>query len=72
MPADREEALVHEPGDEDGTTDDAEEVAEGPEEDELERGHGIGRAGRAEGGRPGSTRGREDSCARPLATGRSG
>ena len=43
MPADREEAPVHEPGDEDGAGDQAEEVAGGPEEDELERAHGSGR-----------------------------
>jgi hypothetical protein len=32
MPADREESTVHEPGDEDGAADEAEEVAEGAED----------------------------------------
>ena len=36
MPADREQSPVHEPGDEDGATDEAEQVAGGAEEDELE------------------------------------
>ena len=47
MPADREEALVHEPGDDDGAGDEAEEVAGGAEEDELERAHRRRRVGRA-------------------------
>ena len=51
MPADREQSPVHEPGDDDGTRDDAEEVAGGPEEDELERVHRSDCVGRAWGTR---------------------
>jgi hypothetical protein len=39
MPSDREESPVHEPGDEDGATDEAEEVTGGAEEDEVEEAH---------------------------------
>ena len=52
MPADREQSPVHEPGDDDGTADEAEEVAGGAEEDELEGAHGSGCVGRAGGVRP--------------------
>jgi hypothetical protein len=52
MPADREQSPVHEPGDDDRTTDEAEAVAGGTEEDELERAHGSGCVGRAEGADP--------------------
>jgi len=52
MPADREQSPVHEPGDEDGTRDDAEEVTGGAEEDELERAHASGCVGRATAGDP--------------------
>jgi len=48
MPADREEPAVHEPGDEDDAGDYPEEVAEGPEDDELDGAHRaecVGRAG---------------------------
>ena len=48
MPSDREQSPVHEPGDEDGATDETEEIAEVPEEDELERAHRAERIGRAE------------------------
>jgi hypothetical protein len=48
MPADREQSPVHEPGDEDGTADEAEEVAGDAEEDELEGVHGSGCVGRAD------------------------
>ena len=47
MPADREQSPVHEPGDDDGTTDEAEEIAGGAEEDELERAHRRDCGGRA-------------------------
>jgi hypothetical protein len=47
MPADREQSPVHEPGDEDGSRHEADEVAEGTEEDELERAHRARRVGRA-------------------------
>ena len=50
--ADREQSPVHEPGDDDGTRERAEEVAGGAEEDELERAHRGGRVGRAWGTRP--------------------
>jgi hypothetical protein len=46
-PVHGEEPVVDEPGDDDGTGDEAEEVAGDPEEDELERAHGSDRAGRA-------------------------
>lgn len=52
MPADREQSPVHEPGDDDGTTDEAEEVAGDTEEDELEGGHRSVRIGRATVGDP--------------------
>ena len=39
MPADGEQSPIHEPGDDDGTRHQAEEVAGGAEEDELERAH---------------------------------
>ena len=52
MPADREETLVHEPGDEDGARDQAQEVAEGPEEQQLDGAHRAGRVGRAGGADP--------------------
>jgi hypothetical protein len=48
MPADGEQSPVHEPGDDRGTTDEAEEVAGGAEENELERVHRAGRVGRAD------------------------
>ncbi len=74
MPTDRGEAPVHEPGDEDGATDQAEEVAEGPEEDELEGAHRVRRVGRAGGTDPApdARGGGEDVCARSRSTGRSG
>ena len=50
--SDREQSPVHEPGDEDGASYEAEEVAEGPEEDELEGTHRAGRVGRAGGTDP--------------------
>jgi len=40
LPADREEAPVHEPGDEDRPRDEADEVAGGAEEDGLEEAPG--------------------------------
>ena len=48
MPADREEAPVHEPGDDDGTGDQAGEVAGAAEEEELQGVHGRERVGRAD------------------------
>ena len=47
MPADWEQAPVHEPGDDGGATDEAEAVAGGAEEDEFERAHESGCVGRA-------------------------
>jgi len=38
----------HEPGDDDGTADEPEEVVGGAEDDELEGAHGSGRDGRAD------------------------
>ena len=52
MPADREQPPVHEPGDDDGATDEAEEIAGSTEEDELEGGHRAGCVGRADGSDP--------------------
>ena len=52
MPADREESPVHEPGDDSRTSDEPEEVAKPPEDDELERAHRAERVGRAEGDEP--------------------
>jgi hypothetical protein len=52
MPADREETPVHEPGDEDGAGHEAEQVAEGTEEEQLERAHRSGRVGRVAGTDP--------------------
>ena len=68
MPADREEAPVHEPGDDDGARDEAEEVAGGPEEDELERTHRAGRVGRAGGTDPARREGRRGGrlCTSPV------
>jgi hypothetical protein len=48
MPADREQSPVHEPGDDDGTTDQAEEVTGGAEEDEFDRAHRAERVGRVD------------------------
>ena len=48
MPADREEAPVHEPGDDFGAGDQAEDVAEGPEEQQVDQAHRAERVGRAE------------------------
>ena len=56
MPADREQAPVHEPGHEDGTRDQAEEVAGGAEEDELEGAHGCRARRPGVGDPPGPTR----------------
>ena len=54
-------------------TDEAEEVAEGTEEDELERAHGIGRVGRAVGAaRPDAEGGGEDARAPSRSQDRSG
>ena len=47
MPADGEQSPVHEPGDDDGTADRAEEIAGGPEEDELDGVHSKECVGRA-------------------------
>ena len=52
MPADREEAPVHEPGDDDGARNEAEEVAEGADEDELGCAHRPERVGRGGGTDP--------------------
>ena len=75
MPADREESPVHEPGDEDRPRDEAEEVAEGPEEDELERAHRVRARRPGWGHRPGPTREEEGRTYRarlPVLRGRSG
>jgi len=48
MTADREEPPIHEPGDDDGSGDETEEIAGGAEEDELEGAHREGRVGRAD------------------------
>ena len=48
MPADRAQPPVHEPGDDDGATDQAEDVAGGAEEDELEGAHRLVRVGPAD------------------------
>ena len=52
MPADGEQSPVHEPGDDDGTADEAEAVAGCAEDDEFEGAHQARRAGRAWGTRP--------------------
>jgi hypothetical protein len=48
MLADGEQSPVHEPGDDDGTRDEAEEIAGGAEEDELEGAHRLVRVGPAD------------------------
>ena len=47
MPADREEAQVREPRNDDGTGHEPEQVAGGADEDKLERAHGIRCVGQA-------------------------
>jgi hypothetical protein len=70
MPADRQEAPVHEPRDDDGATDEAEDIAGSPEEDELERVHRSVRVGCPRGpARPDADGGGEDVRAPPRSTG---
>jgi len=52
MPADGEQSPVHEPGDDDGTTDEAEDVAGCAEEDELGDADDPARREGRRGGRP--------------------
>ena len=52
MPADREEAAVHEPGDDDGSRHEAEDVAQRSEQEQLDGVHAEQRVGRAEGTGP--------------------
>ena len=52
MPADREPAAVHEPGDDDGARHQSEDVAQRTEQEQLKGAHRAGRVGRAEGTGP--------------------
>ena len=74
MPADREQASVHEPGDEHGPRDQAEEGARRPRRRGVRSGS-SGRARRPGWGQPTRPDARgpgEDACARPRSTSRSG
>ena len=68
MPADREQSPVHEPGDDDGATAEAEGTSGSAEEDELEGVHGRERVGRGDWADPARREWRRGGrpCTRPV------